>query len=187
VNPPNLFAAEHVRLTAFEPGDIPALARWYRDSDFLRHWDAEAAFPKTEKQVAEFVEGQQKSEAGFVFAIRPVGGEDLIGYCELDGIIWPQRVGWAAIGLGDPAQRGKGYGVEAMRLLLRFGFDELNLRRIQLTVFSDNESAIRLYEKLGFQREGIFREFLQRDGQLYDMLLYGLLRREWEEQIGRAC
>jgi RimJ/RimL family protein N-acetyltransferase len=49
-----------------------------------------------------------------------------------------------------------------------------------LTVFSYNDWAIRLYEKLGFQREGVFREFLQRDGQVYDMLLYGLLRREWE-------
>jgi RimJ/RimL family protein N-acetyltransferase len=186
VNPSNLFAAEHVRLTAFEPGDIPALARWYRDADFLRHWDAETAFPKTEKQLAEYVDGQQKSETAFVFAIRPVDREDLIGYCELDSIIWSQQVGWLAIGFGDPAQRGKGYGAEAMRLLLRFGFGELNLRRIQLTVFSYNESALRLYEKLGFYREGTFREFLQRDGQFYDMLLYGLLRREWEEQGGRT-
>jgi RimJ/RimL family protein N-acetyltransferase len=71
-----------------------------------------------------------------------------------------------------------------MRLLLQFAFGELNLRRVQLTVFSYNTAAIRLYEKLCFQREGTFREFLQRDGQLYDMYLYGLLRREWEAQTG---
>ncbi len=67
-----------------------------------------------------------------------------------------------------------------MRLLLTFAFDELNLHRVQLTVFSYNRPAIALYEKLGFQREGTFREFLQRDGRRHDMFLYGLLRREWQ-------
>ena len=178
----NLFAGERVRLTAIEPGDLPAVARWYRDSDFMRRLDADIAAPKTEKQVAEFIEEQQKSGTGFAFAIRPIDSEDVIGYGALEGILWSQQVTWLTIGIGEAAQRGKGYGAEAMRLLLRFAFDELNLRRVQLTVFSYNESAIRLYERLGFRREGVFREFLQRDGELYDMLLYGLLRREWEKQ-----
>ena len=71
---------------------------------------------------------------------------------------------------------------EALRLMLRFAFHELNLHRLQLTVFAYNEAAIRLYERLGFQREGAFREYLLRDGKRYDMLLYGLLAREWEAQ-----
>jgi RimJ/RimL family protein N-acetyltransferase len=184
MKPGNLFAGEHVRLTAIEPGDLPAMARWYRDSDFMRRLDADIAAPKTEKQVAEFFEEQQKSGTGFTFAIRPLDREDVIGFCDVDGILWSQQAAWLAIAIGDPAQRGQGYGAETMRLLLRFAFDELNLRRVQLTVFSYNDGAIRLYEKLGFQREGVFREFLQRDGQVYDMLLYGLLRREWETQPG---
>jgi len=86
---------------------------------------------------------------------------------------------WLAIGLG-PDHWDQGYGQEAMRLLLAFGFQELNLYRVQLTVFSYNPRAIRVYEKLGFQREGVFRQALHRDGQRHDMLLYGLLRPEWE-------
>jgi RimJ/RimL family protein N-acetyltransferase len=89
-------------------------------------------------------------------------------------------VAWLGIGIGDREQWGKGYGREAMELVLRYGFHELNLHRIQLTVFEYNERAIALYEKLGFRREGVYREFMQRDGKRYDMLLYGLLRREWE-------
>ncbi len=68
-----------------------------------------------------------------------------------------------------------------MELILRFVFHELNLHRIQLTVFSYNERAVALYENLGFTREGVYREHLQRDGQRHDMYLYGLLRREWSE------
>ena len=73
-----------------------------------------------------------------------------------------------------------GYGREAIELTLKFAFHELNLHRIQLTVFSYNERAIALYESFGFKREGVFREHLQRDGRRYDMYLFGLLRHEWE-------
>jgi RimJ/RimL family protein N-acetyltransferase len=92
-----------------------------------------------------------------------------------------------SIGLGDSANWGKGYGNEATRLALGFAFNELNLHRVQLTVFDYNSRAIHLYEKLGFQQEGIYREFLQRDGRRFDMYLYGLLRHEWEaRERGRS-
>jgi RimJ/RimL family protein N-acetyltransferase len=56
-------------------------------------------------------------------------------------------------------------------------------------VFSYNKRAIALYEKLGFQREGVYREFLQRDGKRFDMYLYGILRREWDarQQQSKSC
>jgi RimJ/RimL family protein N-acetyltransferase len=67
---------------------------------------------------------------------------------------------------------------------LRFAFHELNLFRVCLTVFSYNAAAIALYEQLGFTREGTYREHIERDGQRYDMVLYGLLRPEWEKMQG---
>jgi len=66
-----------------------------------------------------------------------------------------------------------------MTLLLDYAFGELNLHRVQLTVFEYNERAIALYEKLGFRREGVYREFMQREGRRYGMYLYGLLHSEW--------
>jgi RimJ/RimL family protein N-acetyltransferase len=82
--------------------------------------------------------------------------------------------------IGDPANRGQGYGYEATQLALAFAFHELNLHRVTLTVFDYNQPSIALAEKLGFRREGVFREFLQRDGQRHNMILFGLLRHEWE-------
>jgi RimJ/RimL family protein N-acetyltransferase len=174
-----LLSGTRVRLTAFTPDDVAALARWYQDTAFLRLYDAEVAHPKNEKQVADLIAERQKSATAYIFAVRPLDGNDLVGYAEIDGILWSQGTGWLSIGIGDLAHRGQGYGTEAMQLLLRFAFDELNLRRVQLTVFSYNDPALRLYERLGFRREGVFREFLLRDGQTHDMILYGLLRREW--------
>lgn len=73
-----------------------------------------------------------------------------------------------------------GGGKSTVLNLIAFAFNELNLHRIQVTVFSYNERSISLVEKLGFQREGVYREFLQRDGRRHDMVLYGLLRHEWK-------
>ena len=175
----NLWRGQTIRLTAITKEDWPALARWYQDAGFLRLWNADPARPQTEAEVGKWLEEETKKQNAFFFAIRPLESNDLLGQIELDGILWNCGTGWIAIGLGNREDWGKGYGGEAMRLALDYAFSELNLHRVQLAVFAYNERAIALYEKLGFVREGVYREFLHRDGARYDMYLYGLLRREW--------
>ena len=182
----NLFAGPRVRLTAIRPEDAAIAAHWYEDSAFLRQFDASAAFPRPAARLHDFLTAADKSETAFRFGIRLHHTEDLIGLIALDDILWPSRVAWLDIGIGEAAYRGQGYGSEALGMMLRFAFHELNLHRIQLTVFSYNERAIRLYERFGFVREGVMREFLHRDGQRFDMVFYGLLAREWEAGAGRG-
>jgi len=175
----NILQGEHIRLTALTLEDIPRFAPWYQDAGFMRLFAAVPANPKSEPELKEWLEERHKDPNGFIFAIRPAAGDDLLGFAELDGILWPHQVGGVAIAIGDAENQGKGYGREAMELLLRFAFMELNLHRLQLTAFSYNARAVALYESLGFRREGVFREFLQRDGRRHDMVLFGLLRHEW--------
>jgi RimJ/RimL family protein N-acetyltransferase len=184
--PSNLLRGDKIRLTALTPSDLPAIARWHEDAQFLRLLDAVPAYPKTEASLAQWLEEGHKATNHFIFAVRPIEGEELFGYVELDGILWSQGVCGIAVAIGDPANRGQGYGREATRLALAFAFNELNLRRVTLTAFSYNQHSIALAERLGFQREGTFREFLLRDGQCHDMLLFGLLRHEWETHSGHA-
>jgi len=175
----NLLHGSRVRLTALTNDDLPVIASWHDDAAFARLFDARPAAPKTASALENWLYEYSRANNGFVFAIRPLGDEKLIGFIELEGILWAHQHAWISIAIGDVAQRGRGYGGEALRLALRFAFQELNLHRVQLTVFSYNEPAIVLYEKLGFVREGAYREYLQRDGKRYDMYLYGLLRDEW--------
>jgi RimJ/RimL family protein N-acetyltransferase len=172
---------ERVRLAAVTEADLPLIARWRSDSEFLRLYDAEPAMPKTEAQLRKWLDERQTNPTAYLFGIRLLDDDRLIGHCDVDDILWPHRVAWVSIGIGDADDRGRGYGAEALELLLRFAFHELNLHRIQLSVFSYNTRAIATYQRLGFTHEGTFREFLERDGQHHDMLLYGLLRAEWEE------
>jgi RimJ/RimL family protein N-acetyltransferase len=176
----NLSHGKRVRLNALALDDIPTIARWYEDTEFLRLYDARLAHPKSEAELRKWLEELEKAENTVTFAVRPLDGDELIGYTELDGILWPHGVSGFSIAIGDRANWGQGYGYEAARLTLAFAFDELNLHRITATIFRYNERSVALFEKLGFQCEGVFREFLQRDGKRHDMLLYGLLRREWE-------
>lgn len=175
-----LLSGERVRLSVLTHQDAPVIAGWEDDTDFLRLVDASPARPRTAEEVIRWMDAFQKSTTDFAFGIRRQDTDSLIGWIALDEIIWAQQVGGLAIGIGRRDHWGQGYGKEALSLLLDFAFDELNLHRIQLTVFAYNQRAIRLYERLGFQHEGTYREFLHRGGQRHDMLLYGLLRHEWE-------
>ena len=175
----NLFRGKKIRLTAVNKEDLPTIASWYEDSVFSRMFDATPAIPKSRVDLEQWLEGRQREKYDFLFAIRPLDNERLIGYIELDGILWPHQNGWLSIGLGDKESWGQGNGREAMELILNFTFHELNLHRIQLTVFSYNDRAIKLYKRLGFKQEGVYREHILRDGKRFDMILFGLLAREW--------
>lgn len=177
---PNLLRGQKVRLTAVTSADMPAITRWWDDPSFLRLYNTAPAIPRNDDQLSRRFDLSQTSPDVFLFAIRLIDEDELIGLLEMDGVDWPHRTTFLSIGIGEARHRGLGYGHEAMRLALNFAFNELNLHRVCLTVFSYNEPAIALYEGLGFTREGTFREHVERDGRRFDMYLYGILRREWE-------
>ncbi len=175
----NLLRGEKIRLTAIESRDLAAMSSWWEDTDFLRNYDTSPAFPKTEDQLSRMVSDEQSSPNGYYFGIRPLADDLLIGVLELSGIQWPHHTTYIGIGIGDRAYRGQGMGQDAMEVGLRFAFQEINMHRVWLTVIGYNARAIALYERLGFVREGAYREHVERDGSRYDMFVYGLLRREW--------
>ena len=174
-----LLRGTKVRLSALSKDDAATISRWFGDVGYLRLQDTNLALPKSQAQIAADLE-LAKSSNTIVFAIRTVSDGALIGTVGFFEIEWANQVAWLGMGIGERNAWDQGYGTEALHLALQYAFDELNLHRITLTVIAYNERAIALYEKAGFQREGVFREFGQRDGRRYDMYLYGLLRSEWE-------
>jgi RimJ/RimL family protein N-acetyltransferase len=184
---PGLMRGEQVYLAAVEEADMATISGWTKDSDYLRLYDSRAAGPRTIAEVTAEIKEAQGSKTGYIFGLRRLPDDLLIGLVELDGISWPHGTSFLSIGIGEARHRGHGYGREAMALLLRFAFDELNLYRVCLTVFAYNEAAIGLYEHLGFVREGTYREHLHRDGRRHDMILYGILRHEWQGNDGPSA
>lgn len=180
-----LLTGELVKLTAVNPEtDSGWFVKWSRDAEFLRMLDAEPVRQWSQKKYKEWLEKDLEKEPGdaFLFLIRILEQDEPIGFVELDSIQWNHGDAWVGIGIGSREYWNKGYGSDAMEVLLRYAFEELNLQRISLTVFDYNQRAIRSYEKVGFVLEGRTRQFLKREGRRWDMLFMGLLRAEWEER-----
>jgi RimJ/RimL family protein N-acetyltransferase len=180
-----LFHGRLVRLVALEPEkDSGLIARWMRDTEYSRQLDMDAARMWSEKKVKEWFEkelGEQKN-TWFEFTIRALVDDRPIGFIGLEGIDWANGDSWVGIGIGEAEYRGKGYGTDAMQVILGFAFRELNLHRVSLSVFEYNPRAIRSYEKAGFRHEGRLRAEINRDGRRWDVLMMGILRTEWEAQ-----
>lgn len=165
-------------LTKIESNDMQYIYEWFSDVDFLRTYDYMPPVSQTKEQVDKAFSDYEKNEESVVFAIKIRENNQIIGIAGFDDIVKENKVATLFIGIGDKNSRGRGYGKEALNLLLEYGFNELNFYRIQLNVLEFNHAAIALYEKVGFKREGIFREFALRDGNRYDLYLYGLLKNE---------
>lgn len=173
----DLFRGRLVRLAAPRADEAEAQSRWSEDAAYRRLMDSDWARPET----VESYRGRHGSGSNAAyFSLRTLADDRYIGFVVLHSIEWNNAAGILSMGIGERDYWGKGYGSDALRLILRYGFHELNLHRIGLDVHSTNARAIRAYEKAGFTHEGALREAGYRDGRRYDRLLMGILRPEWE-------
>ncbi len=167
-----------IRLTVEDPAKAAELfAAWNVDSEYQRLLDDRAFLFRT-KTMQEWME--KDFESHYLFIIRTLRDDRPVGFIDLGGIDWSARGGWVAIGIGGRDDWGKGFGTDAMKVLLRYAFEELNLHRINLGVFEYNPRAIRSYEKAGFRHEGRQRDTLHRAGKYWDLLFMGILKSDWE-------
>ena len=177
----DLFRGKLVRLTSEEPElQAKTEARWQRDSEFRRLADSDPTNVVSEKKIKEWFEKriEEPKPDGFPFSIRTLEDDKLIGFIGL----WVNFVhgeGWVGIGIGEREYWGKDYGTDAMRLILRYAFTEVNLQRVSLALHSYNARGLKSYEKAGFQLEGRTRGDQHREGKRTDTLWMGILRDEW--------
>ena len=172
-----------VRLAAMDHVELgKAYSSWNRDSELKRLSDSSAARLHSSRAGMTFFEKdiEKPSEAQHYFCIRAIEDDRLLGDINLDVINnWASRNAFVGIGINNREDWDKGYGTEAMRLMLQFAFTEVNLYRVTLTVFEYNPRAIRSYEKAGFRHEGRLRGALLKDGKRWDVLYMGILCDDW--------
>jgi RimJ/RimL family protein N-acetyltransferase len=150
---------------------------WLNDPEVTRYMET-GTFPTTERDLAKFYEDITGSRSQVILAVADRKSGQHIGNVKLGPIHWVHRCATFGILIGDKKFWGKGVGLEATRLTVQYGFDRLNLRRIDLGVFADHTAAVRCYEKAGFKVEGRMRESLFQDGKYVDRLWMALLRSE---------
>lgn len=104
-----------------------------------------------------------------------------IGNCGLSEVSPEDRRAKLSLSLAEPERRSKGFGTDVVRTLVRFGFEEMNLHRIELDVFEYNERAIACYRKCGFVEEARLRQARYARGVHHDTIVMALLRDQWRE------
>jgi RimJ/RimL family protein N-acetyltransferase len=179
-----LFTGQLVKLTANDPETDPKIVEvWHRDTEFFRLAYGRIAQAWGVRRIQERIEQSAADRYEPSFAIRTLADNKLIGQLGL-WIEYPHNDGFVWILIGDRAYWGKGFGTDAMRVLIRYAFDELNLHRLSLRVFGFNQRAIRSYEKCGFVHEGRNRNALAKLGGRWDEVWMGLVKSEWiKEQL----
>ncbi|HET7480460.1 MAG TPA: GNAT family protein [Rubrobacteraceae bacterium] len=174
---------ERVELRRHESMDYELYGRWYGDPEIWRltSWAGE---PLTGSAVRRLFEDRELSTTEDSFAIHPKEGRGPVGIVSLMNISEANGTADLSIIIGPPEARGRGYGTDAIRAILRYGFEERGLGRVGLSVFDFNEAAIRAYTALGFREEGRLRAALEREGKRHDAILMSILASEWREGSG---
>ena len=115
-----------------------------------------------------------------IFAVRLLENDELLGNAGFKSVGEIHRTAEMGIMLGNPKYQRKGYGMEAINLLLDYGFSFLNLRNISLNVFEYNEVAYNLYKKAGFKEAGRLRKAVEILGKTYDVIIMDMLKEEFQ-------
>jgi RimJ/RimL family protein N-acetyltransferase len=166
-----------VMLRAMEPSDAEALWRWNHDPEVMR-WMSDG-YAQSLAQVRKRMEDRPRNTYGEVLlGIEVLEDTTLIGLVQLRDAEPETGCAELDIYLGEKEYWGRGYATDAMRTICRYGFQKMRLHKITLTVVTENHSAHRVYQKVGFVEEGRLRQVFRRDGQWYDMFTMGLLEGE---------
>lgn len=177
-----LFESNKIILRKMTSEDIDLYHQWRNDIEVMQSTAPLLDvynIKETEEFVTNVILGSHFSKS---YIIVEKKSDKPIGVTSLINLDYKNRNAECIIDIGDKEAWGKGFGAEAMNLLLDFGFLEMNLHRISLRVFSFNSRAIKLYEKLGFQWEGTLRESIFRGGQWHDILQMSILKNEYAKE-----
>ena len=180
-----LFESQDLRLGPIDHEKDPAVeSKWTHDSEFMRLMATNPARPLSaalvKKQYEKLEKQIEEDKNLFHFMIRAKADDRLIGKAAIKRVDWPNGNALLELGIGSAEDRRKGYGTQALRMLLRFAFAELNLFRLSAMVPEYNEGALALMQKFGFLQEVCRRSALERDGRRWDLYVYGLLKDEWQ-------
>jgi len=167
-----------IYLRPLERTDAPLITPWFNDPEVTRM--LAISRPVNLQYEEDFIANVYQSEHDLVLGIAVKQSDQLIGVAGLHQIDLKNRHANFGINIGDKSAWGNGYGTEVTTLLVRHGFETMNLNRVWLHVYESNERGLRAYEKVGFTREGVLRQERYHEGRYWNTITMAILREEWE-------
>jgi RimJ/RimL family protein N-acetyltransferase len=176
-----MLEGELVRLRALELDDLERCYRWLNDRE-VAHFIEGGRYPLSMAHERDWLENAVRNRSSFFNVLLAIETKDgvHIGNIGLHEGSPEHRTANLGIMIGEKDYWSKGYGADAIRTVLRLAFEQMNLHRVELGTFDFNDRAQACYRKCGFVEEGRRREDRYIDGQYHDLIIMGILRREWE-------
>lgn len=174
-----------IRLEYFEEKDFEQLMDWINSEELMINWAGNLfSFPLTQKAMAWYIKDTNNigvSDA-LVYKVVDENSGEAVGHVSLGSISRKNRSARISrVLVGSAAHKGKGLCKHMIRALCKIGFEELNLHKISLGVYSFNEAAIKCYQSAGFIIEGVSRDALFHNGSYWSLVEMGILENEWRE------
>lgn len=178
-----MLTGKRVRLRAVERDDIPRFVAWLNDPEVIENLLINNPLSTVqEERWFEHMLTRPLDEQPLAIDVRSAEGWTHIGNCAFNEIDRTHSHGEVGIFIGDKKSWNQGYGTEAMRLLVKHGFNDLNLHRIYLMVYETNPRAMRSYEKAGFVKDGCLRDDVYKNGRYINAYVMSILRPEWKDE-----
>lgn len=176
-----MFKTENIYLRKIESSDAEIYHEWRNNPEIMRSTSPYLDL-YTLEETESFINmiASQPSAKGYMIIYNETHAT--VGIISLVNIDTKNRSAECIIDIGDKSVWGKGIGTQALSLVIDYAFNELNMHRVYLQVFSFNERAIGLYQKLGFIEEGRLREALYRDGNWHDIVQMSILKSEYKNK-----
>lgn len=178
-----------IQLEYFTPADFLQLIDWIQDPELLQSWSgALFSFPLTEDKLAWYLEGTNnppESDALVYKAVESKTGE-IVGHISLGGISKKNKAARISrVLVGNTTARGRGVCQGMIKAVLKIGFEDLGLHRIDLGVYDFNAAAIACYEKCGMKKDGVMRDVLKHGDSYWSLVEMSMLEHEWRELSGQ--
>lgn len=174
---------ERLRLRAAERDDLPRFVAWLNDPEVRRYLLLNQPMSlASEERWFENMLNHPPAEQVLVIEIKDGADWKPVGNTSFMKVNWVNRSAEVGIFIGEKSCWNQGYGRETMQLMLKHGFETLNLHRISLQVFEENVRGIKAYEHAGFKHEGRLRQAEYKEGRYSDVLLMSVLSDEYFNQ-----
>jgi hypothetical protein len=174
-----MLKGKKVTLHLPEEKHLKKMLEWRNDPN-LRQFFREYRELSYEHQVKWWKDKALSDDSWQYFVMKPNGEDKIIGVIGLVYIHPIYKTAEFAISIGDENYRNGGFGSDALRTIIKYGFEELNLNRIWCEVYSNNK-AIDVYRHIGFKDEGLLRQTVYKNGQYHDSYILGMLKDEWQK------
>lgn len=177
-----MYSGKLVRLREYRSEDIPLAKEYINSTEVRQYIEGNVPFLYTLHNEQQWYESLSPQEKTYTFAIEALESKEYIGGCGINEINYKNSIATVGIFIGNPEYLSKGYGTDAMKVLVKFIFEQMNINKIKLHVYDFNLRAQKSYEKVGFKREAVLKDELFRNGRYHDIIQLSMFKKDYFEQ-----